>query len=155
MGGLERPNGERFFHDFGVYLSGRGACTRLHLDGSRSHAVLAQVQGTKSGVLLPPCTVGPWFRTMESPPADGKRFAELRRDGSVPPELERLVIPFTLGPGDIVFVPKNWPHEVYTESSSVTLTFNFLWGWGDLIESVWQMLRHGYGGACVMWSQVP
>ena len=34
---------ERFFYDFGIYIAPKGAITRLHIDGSRTHAVLFQV----------------------------------------------------------------------------------------------------------------
>eukprot|EP01079_Euglenida_sp_SAG-EU17-18_P002564 gene2564-3281_t len=113
------------FYDWGVYVSPRGACTSLHADGSRTDALLCQVHGSKTGGLFSAAAEDYLLQTSsechlfsEAPEADVGR-------------LPFQPIPFRLDPGDIVFIPRNWAHEVYTESSSVTLTFNFIWGWRE------------------------
>ena len=51
--------------------------------------------------------------------------------------------------GDVLFIPKDWIHEVHTIESSVMVTWNFLWGFNDLVGSILKHLVYGWGGAAI------
>jgi len=138
-----QPPTERFFHDFGVYISAKGAVTRLHFDGSRTHAVLCQVRGHKSGLLFPPEML-PWFFNKHSdclPPGEPDYAGypeEWRR------QLPMQPLPFDFPAGAMLFVPRGWLHEVYTDSLSVTLTFNFNFGLKEKLATLWEFAWYGW-----------
>jgi hypothetical protein len=98
------PN-TKYNQEFGVFLSPKGAVTRLHADHARTNALIFQLHGRKSGVLYPP-------RWQEEMTRLGERGVEPIR--------------FVLEPGDTIFIPRGWLHQVQTDSASVSLTFNFV-----------------------------
>lgn len=130
--------------EFGVYISPRGACTALHADGSRTHAIIAQIHGKKEAYFLPPAArlsmeriVGLDTRYVYLDDAPERHQAFAFRHARC--ELEA---------GDILFVPRNWLHEVHTVSDeSVSLTFNFTIGWVDYLTTILQVLAFGKSGA--------
>ena len=105
----------------------------------------SQVKGKKSGVLFPPQAL-PWF-TGAHLPADEPDFIRF------PDEWKRALpmqpLHFEYEAGDLAFVPRCWLHEVYTEETSVTLTFNFNYGVREVLQSAWDFLYDGWYGACV------
>ena len=135
---------ERMPYDFGVYVSGRGAHTTLHADGSRTHAMIAQVHGTKTAYLLPPEAQ----RELERLPPVGVDYVSLADHHSSGAAFEYSTARCELEPGDVLFLPRNWLHEVHTTSDeSVSLTFNFTIGWMDYFKTIGQMLAFGKSGA--------
>ena len=122
-----RPNRKRY-PDFGVYISPRGAMTRLHVDTNRDCAVLCQVHGRKRGFLFPPGQDGRWPSWYpprpELPPRTPEAVALL--DGERPEYGGLTAFEFEIGPGDVLFIPKFWAHEVFTVSASVSVTYNFM-----------------------------
>jgi hypothetical protein len=110
---------KRRYPDFGVYLSPRGALTKLHVDGDRTNAVLCQIQGSKRLFMYEP-SLKPRL------PAD---WARRKREGlnleepppyDVPPTFDTV-----LRPGETIYIPRTWFHEVYTLERSISITFNF------------------------------
>lgn len=103
----------------GIYVSPRGAITRLHADSGITNAVLCQLHGQKHAFLMPP--------------DEAHRFPDLKTRRPLPlgaPDLRDAyrgarVVETILAPGDILFIPGCWLHEVYTLSTSVSLTYNF------------------------------
>jgi hypothetical protein len=108
------------YPDFGIYISPRGAVTKLHTDGNWSNAVLCQFFGQKRCFLFPP-------RTETWLPRDWVTFK--RSDINInknPAYGQAEPLEAVLNPGDILFIPRAWFHEVYTTQTSVSLTYNFV-----------------------------
>lgn len=103
----------------GIYISPRGAVTKLHADSGLTNAVLCQVHGRKQCFLISP--------------AQAHLFPDLKERRPEPLDSPRLrgsyagahVLETTLQPGDVLFIPGCWLHEVYTLNTSVSLTYNF------------------------------
>jgi Cupin-like domain len=115
--GTLEPN-ERMCQDWGLYFSAPGACTRLHVDGMRSNAVLCQVAGCKSGWIFSPSLEGAARCAAEDKPAED--FPGSGRDTA------DQIWQFDLMPGEIMLIPRGLTHEVHTLSPSISLTFNFV-----------------------------
>lgn len=107
------------FPSFGLYVSPRGACTSLHLDADLTSAINCQLQGQKRWYVfapeltekLPERTPNPTNILTHGTP----------KFGGVQPTHE-----FNLLPGQILYLPGNWYHEVYSLEASISLTFNFV-----------------------------
>ncbi len=112
------PTRRRHPH-FGVYISPRGAVTRLHVDGSETDAILCQFRGTKRFYLIAP-------DQRHRLPAAGDRAAPCLASADAPDFGDAEVLEAVVGPGDCIFMPRSWAHEVYTLEASVSLTYNFL-----------------------------
>ncbi|ABC30189.1 uncharacterized conserved protein [Hahella chejuensis KCTC 2396] len=119
MGSLE-PN-KRMCQDWGLYFSAPGACTRLHVDGMRTNAVLCQVVGKKAGWIFSSSLEGA-ARTL----AEGRSFAHSPAAANDPGGQADRIWRFDLEPGEIMLIPKGLPHEVHTLSPSISLTYNFV-----------------------------
>lgn len=112
------PNIER--HPlFGFFISPRGAATALHADARLSNALLAQFVGEKKIFLFTP------DQTQHLPRLKARPAAHLLR-GETPDFGGQRPIEITLKPGMMIFIPKYHWHEVYTLSSSISLTYNFV-----------------------------
>jgi hypothetical protein len=101
-----------------IFIGPRGAITPLHLDIWGTHAWLAQLVGRKRWVLFSPdqqrwlydCSVQP-----QNP--DFKRFPLFRKTKP---------IECTIGPGDLIFVPGGWAHEVVSLDATISITHNYM-----------------------------
>jgi hypothetical protein len=114
-----RPT-ERRYPGSGIYISARGAITQLHADRGRSHAVLCQVYGTKWCVLCPPA------EQPRLPPGKGRRPEPLDSPARAASYGQAQVCEGLLAPGETLFIPAGWPHEIYTCTTSISLTYNFV-----------------------------
>jgi hypothetical protein len=105
----------------GIFISGAGARTGLHVDPWSSDALLCQVYGRKHWLMYGP-DQAPLLSNGEAlvdPDApDHVRFPGFSQ---ARPRYE-----FTIGPGDTVYVPHGWFHHVTSESDSISLTWNFV-----------------------------
>ena len=94
----------------GLFISGRGACTRAHRDPWASDAVLCQIFGEKKFLFYSP------KQELASVQAEQKPWAEI-----------------VLKPGEVVFIPRGWPHYAMSLTDSISLTWNFVhvstWKW--------------------------
>jgi hypothetical protein len=85
----------------GLFISAKGARTRLHKDPFNSNAILCQFYGEKEMILYSP----------------GK-FPDLSTDS---PAFEDVLMP-----GEIVLFPAGWFHDVTCLSNSISITWNFV-----------------------------
>ncbi|HEY5106816.1 MAG TPA: DUF6065 family protein [Caulobacteraceae bacterium] len=107
-------------------ISPAGALTSLHHE--LANVFIAQVVGRSKLKLLPASQVGALYnnhhvfseiRDLEDPALDPKRYPRLA---------EARAYDVTLEPGEILFMPLAWWHQVRSLDFSVTSTFtNFLW----------------------------
>jgi hypothetical protein len=105
----------------GLFLSGRGARTRLHRDPFGTQAVLCQFYGRKHIRFYPPSDDiylrrGGEFVDPAAPDLD--RFPEFGR--------AKHMFDDILVPGDVLFIPDGWLHDVTSISDSVSVTWNFV-----------------------------
>jgi len=142
----EQPN-HRWFHDWGIYMSPRNTVTRMHIDGSRTHAVLCMISGQKKCYMMPPSCEA-WFEPVYAIGDDpNHRHAEPCFQDcpqSMKDKLPMQAFECTINAGDVLFVPKNWLHEVHTTQPSVMITYNFLHGVRELCETVVLQIWRGY-----------
>lgn len=105
----------------GLFISGRGARTRLHRDPFCTEAMLCQFHGEKRVLFYDPKHTDALMRdgTFVDPEAvDRARFPAF--DGIRP------VYDDVLRPGEILFIPSGWFHDVRTLSDSISITWNFV-----------------------------
>jgi ribosomal protein L16 Arg81 hydroxylase len=101
-----------------IFIGPKGAITPLHMDIWETHAWLAQLVGRKRWILFSPdqrellydCSVQP-----QNP--DFERFPLFRK--AKPVEC-------TIGPGDLIFVPGGWAHEVVSLDATISITHNYM-----------------------------
>lgn len=113
---------ESLFPYRGLFISGKGARTRLHKDPFNSNAILCQFYGEKEISLHRP-------EQQKDLLNDQGEIIDLycpsvSSDG-------RLLRPeptyqTTLMPGEIVFFPSGWFHDVISKSDSISITWNFV-----------------------------
>jgi hypothetical protein len=105
----------------GLFISARGARTRLHADPWASDALLCQVYGEKDFVMYDP-SQGPYLMK------DGRSVDVEDPDLKLFPDFPKARIAFrdTLRPGEIVLVPAGWYHHFNSVSDSISLTWNFV-----------------------------
>ncbi|MCP1468615.1 ribosomal protein L16 Arg81 hydroxylase [Sphingobium sp. OAS761] len=108
-----------------VWIGGAATFTQLHFDLTNN--LLAQVTGTKQVILVPPSQTGrlAHHRHVFSDVVDltdPARLAQFPKARDVPRYEVRLT------PGDLLFIPIGWWHQVRSESFSTMLTYTgFRW----------------------------
>lgn len=108
-----------------MWIGPAGAFTALHHDLTNNF--IAQVVGRKRVLVLPASEVGRLYNTTHvfSEITDLEAGADISRH---PRLAGARCYPVELQPGEILFVPLAWWHQVRSLDFSVTLTFtNFLW----------------------------
>jgi len=105
----------------GLFISGRGARTRLHRDPWTSSATLCQFYGSKQFVLYTPDQAAylmdeEGFFDPVTP--DDTRFPN---SAQARPSYED-----TLRPGEILYIPGGWLHDVTCLTDSISVTWNFV-----------------------------
>jgi hypothetical protein len=101
-----------------LFIGPKGAVTPLHMDIWRTHAWLGQIVGRKRWILFSPdqhqflydCAVQP-----HDPDFD--RYPLFR---------QAKPIECTIGPGDLIFVPGGWAHEVVSLDATISITHNYM-----------------------------
>ncbi|XLS27825.1 cupin-like domain-containing protein [Flavobacteriaceae bacterium M23B6Z8] len=111
---------ERFPYK-GLFISGKGARTRLHRDPFNSNAMLCQFYGEKDVILYSPEQApfvmnGTDFVNVKSP--DLAKFPNFPK---AQPTYE-----LTLKAGEIILFPSGWFHDVTCATDSVSITWNFI-----------------------------
>lgn len=133
----------------GLLVAARGARTRLHRDPFGTDAVVAQFAGVKEAVLYEPARAAELHLGDDTSSYGG--FLDVRGDGSgrlaAEPDLQGLV-----HPGDLIYIPRGWLHDVLVLEDSLSVTWNFVHEAGsrELIrylqagpeaDSEWEILR--------------
>jgi ribosomal protein L16 Arg81 hydroxylase len=101
-----------------VFIGPRGAITPLHHDVWGTHAWLAQLVGRKHWTLFSP---------------DQRHLLYDYKVQPHKPDLERFplfnkarALECVINPGDIIFVPGGWAHEVISLDATLSLTHNYM-----------------------------
>jgi len=105
----------------GLFISGKGARTRLHRDPLHSDAILCQFYGEKKVTLIPPSQEG---LVMENGEVVDIQNPDLARF----PRFPGAEIPYVdvLAPGEVILFPAGWFHDVTCLSDSISVTWNFI-----------------------------
>lgn len=114
---------ETLFPYKGLFVSGAGARTRLHRDPWSSDAVLCQLYGSKALSLYAPdqdhyLQNGKDFVDPQSP--DLEKFPHFKE--------ARLSYEDVLEPGEVLYIPGGWLHDVQSLTDSISVTWNFVHG---------------------------
>jgi hypothetical protein len=108
-----------------LWIGGAGTFTPLHFDLTNN--LLAQVTGRKHVVLIPPSQTGR-MANRRHVFSDVHDITDPDCLAAHPAAREVLRYELVLTPGDLLFVPIGWWHQVRSESFSTMLTYtNFLW----------------------------
>lgn len=105
----------------GLFISGRGARTRLHRDPFCTDAMLCQFHGEKRLIFHEPQLADQLMK--------GTTFVDpLNVDAALFPDFKAPAPAFddVLRPGEILFIPGGWFHDVHTLSDSISITWNFV-----------------------------
>jgi hypothetical protein len=105
----------------GLFISARGARTRLHADPWCSDAILCQVYGRKDFVMYHP-SQAPYL-------SNGNKTVDIEA-----PDLEvfpgflqaEVAVRDSLEPGECLLVPAGWHHHFNSTTDSISLTWNFV-----------------------------
>lgn len=99
-----------------LFLGNEGTGTRLHVDTSGTHAWLTQLLGKKEWILFPPEELQEW-QGLDAFDPDFERFPDARNARRYEAEL---------APGETIFVPFGWIHQVRNLGPSLAVTENFV-----------------------------
>jgi hypothetical protein len=105
----------------GLFISAKGARTRLHADPWSSDALLCQIHGEKDFVMYDPAQA-PYLakggRSVDVEAPDLQMFPDFPR--------ARETVRDRLQPGEILMVPAGWYHHFKSTTDSISLTWNFV-----------------------------
>ncbi len=105
----------------GLFISARGARTRLHADPWCSDALLCQIYGKKDFVM---------YHRSQAPylVSNGRSVDIEAPDLDVFPNFPQaqVAVRDTLEPGEILLVPAGWYHHFKSTTDSISLTWNFV-----------------------------
>lgn len=123
------PTVDRFPYR-GILIAARGARTRMHRDPFCSDAMVAQFYGSKEVALYHPSRTD----ELRNKGGDGNSFGgfvDVRGEDlnrvSIEPDFHG-----TVGPGDVVYIPHGWLHDVIATEDSLSITWNFVHEMGSM-----------------------
>ncbi|WP_306352325.1 cupin-like domain-containing protein [Flavobacterium sp. '19STA2R22 D10 B1'] len=105
----------------GIFISGKGARTRLHKDPFNSNALLCQFYGTKKIYLFHPNKENNVMKNNEFVDLINVDHVKFPTFSAIEPDYEDV-----LQPGEIILFPSGWFHDVTCESDSISVTWNFI-----------------------------
>ena len=105
----------------GIFISGRGAGTRLHRDPFGTEAMLCQFYGEKQLLLFDPRHADKVMSNGKCADSGAIDHLKSRSVNGVAPTFEDV-----LRPGEILFIPGGWFHDVVSSSDSISITWNFV-----------------------------
>lgn len=117
----KRPINEYSYPYKGLFISGRGSRTRLHKDPFMSNAVLCQFYGQKEIYLYSPQKQASVMNGTDFVDVKNPDHAKFRNFKNTTPDYKDV-----LAPGEIIFFPSGWFHDVTCLSDSVSITWNFV-----------------------------
>lgn len=107
----------------GMLFAARGARTRLHRDPFFSDAVVSQFYGSKYAALYHPSRAEELLAKSDQTSFGG--YLDVREHDlqslSREPDLEGEI-----QPGDMIYIPHGWLHDVIATSDSISVTWNFV-----------------------------
>jgi hypothetical protein len=104
-----------------LYVGPAGTISPLHRDFSSTHSWLAQLQGTKRAWLFAPADT-PLLYEGDADPE--------KPDFAKHPDLARATVwEGDFGPGEVLFTPADWWHQVRSLTKSITVSHNFFNEW--------------------------
>lgn len=105
----------------GLFISGRGARTRLHRDPYGTDAILCQFYGEKRLLVYEPTASAALTQA-------GEFVDPFNIDSSRYPAFTGVSPAFEdrLRPGEVAFFPSGWFHDVLSLSDSISVTWNFV-----------------------------
>ena len=105
----------------GLFISPRGARTGLHVDPWASCAILCQLYGSKRWYLYEPAQAR-YLRNqsgvVDVTRPDYEKFPAFAK--------AQLTMTCVLKPGEVIYVPHGWHHQVECDSDAISLTWNFV-----------------------------
>jgi hypothetical protein len=105
----------------GLFISPAGARTSLHVDPWGSCAILCQLYGQKTWYMYAP-DQAEYLRNelgvVDVTRPDERTFPEFKR--------AQLTAKCCLSPGEVIYVPHGWYHQVECASDSISITWNFV-----------------------------
>ena len=107
----------------GILVAARGARTRMHRDPFCSDAIVAQFYGTKEAALYHPDRTEELTAQVADDSFGG--FVDVREDDPACVSIE----PDYFGqvePGQMIYIPHGWLHDVICLSDSISVTWNFV-----------------------------
>jgi hypothetical protein len=109
-----------FFCPFtNLFIGGAGTCISLHKDYWSSHTLIAHFAGRKHAILFAP-TDGELIHDADGVPLDPRNL-----DVDAYPNFARATLFETyLEPGEMLFMPPNWYHDVLGLSPTLSLALN-------------------------------
>ncbi len=113
-----------------IWIGPAGTFTPLHFDLTNN--LIGQLVGTKELLLAPPSET-PKLAHRRHVFSDVRDLTDAARLAAYPAAREARTFAVTLAPGDLLYVPIGWWHQVRARDFSVTMTWtNFRWpnaGW--------------------------
>ncbi|CAA7034985.1 unnamed protein product [Microthlaspi erraticum] len=123
-----------------VYMGGKGSWTPLHADVFRSYSWSANVCGRKRWLLLPPPQSHLVYdRYMKN--CIYNIFEEVN-ETKFPGFKETTWLECIQEPGDVIFVPSGWHHQVHNLEDTVSINHNWLNAYN--LSCVWDLLWRDY-----------
>jgi hypothetical protein len=105
----------------GMFISGAGARTRLHRDPWTTEALICQFYGSKKITLYAPdqdCYLRNGLDVVDPQAVDTVKFPHFKQ--------AQVTYEDVLAPGEILYTPSNWLHDVTSLTDSISVTMNFL-----------------------------
>lgn len=123
----------------GILMGPQGAFTKLHTDGQCTHTWLAQVVGRKHWILVDYDQLSGLFRDKYEcnglyPGFEHPDLEDWLKNHPIDYWTCRLV------PGEVIVLPGNWFHQVYSLDATISLTHNFFNG-TNARQVLWEMMR--------------
>lgn len=117
--GLTNELRKWYVEHFGVILIGSaGTLSLLHADLYGTHGWLAQLCGRKHWLVFPPSDAGNLYQgKVDLLHPDLDAFPKLR---------DAQLYEATVSPGEVIFIPSGWYHQVVSLDPSISFGFNFV-----------------------------
>lgn len=111
---MQRTSGREYWS---IYIGPKNSLSQMHQDFWKTHACLAQIQGSKKAMLFAPGDDEFLYGGALDPEnPDFEKHPLLANATAYEGEI---------GPGDVLFIPSNWWHWVRGLEKSVTVSHNF------------------------------
>lgn len=126
-----------------VYMGPKGSWTPFHADVFRSYSWSANICGTKKWILVPPGQEVLLQDRLGNLPYD-VHSCDFKDSEKYPKFKEELYTPVEVVqyPGEVIFVPSGWHHQVYNMVDTISVNHN--WFNGVSIYKTWVFLQEEF-----------